>query len=82
MAQFVLQQVTNVVDFGMNVQHADATALFHHKVSTSPTWEGEMTDGSKLELESGLRAEVVRELQNAATKFTLPVALLVVIKQF
>jgi gamma-glutamyltranspeptidase/glutathione hydrolase len=58
-----VQMVTNIVDFGMNVQQAGDAARFHHKGSTSPTWEGRMTDGGTLELESGVRAEVVRALQ-------------------
>ncbi|QOL27354.1 gamma-glutamyltransferase [Thalassotalea sp. LPB0316] len=62
------QMVTNIVDFGMNVQQAGDAARFHHKGSTSPTWEGRMQDGGVLELESGIRAQVVRELQKRGHK--------------
>lgn len=63
-----VQMVTNIVDFGMNVQQAGDAARFHHKGSTSPTWEGRMNDGGTLELESGVRADVVRELQKRGHK--------------
>ena len=63
-----VQMVTNIVDFGMNVQQAGDAARFHHKGSTSPTWEGRMNDGGTLELESGVRAEVVRALQKRGHK--------------
>ncbi len=63
-----VQMVTNIVDFGMNVQQAGDAARFHHKGSTSPTWEGRMNDGGTLELESGVRADVVRALQSRGHK--------------
>lgn len=63
-----VQMVTNIVDFGMNVQQAGDAARFHHKGSTSPTWEGRMSDGGVLELESGVKAKVVRELQKRGHK--------------
>ncbi|URQ88079.1 gamma-glutamyltransferase [Pseudoalteromonas sp. SCSIO 43088] len=53
-----VQMVTNIVDFGMNVQQAGDAVRFHHKGSTSPTWEGRMKDGGTLELESGVKANV------------------------
>ena len=62
------QMVSNIVDFGMNVQQAGDAARFHHKGSTSPTWEGRMNDGGTLELESGVKADVVRELQKRGHK--------------
>lgn len=63
-----VQMVTNIIDFGMNVQQAGDAARFHHKGSTSPRWEGRMKDGGTLELESGMTAEVVRELQKRGHK--------------
>lgn len=63
-----VQMVSNIIDFGMNVQQAGDAARFHHKGSTSPTWEGRMKDGGTLELESGMTAEVVRELQKRGHK--------------
>ncbi|REL30369.1 gamma-glutamyltransferase [Thalassotalea euphylliae] len=63
-----VQMVTNIVDFGMNVQQAGDAARFHHKGSTSPTWEGRMKDGGVLELESGVTASTVKELQKRGHK--------------
>ena len=63
-----VQMVTNIVDFGMNVQQAGDAARFHHKGSTSPTWEGRMKDGGTLELESGVKASVVKALQERGHK--------------
>ncbi len=62
------QMVSNIIDFGMNVQQAGDAARFHHKGSTSPTWEGRMKDGGVLELESGISASVVRTLQKKGHK--------------
>lgn len=62
------QMVSNIIDFGMNVQQAGDAARFHHKGSTSPTWEGRMKDGGVLELESGISASVVRALQQKGHK--------------
>jgi len=62
------QMVSNIIDFGMNVQQAGDAARFHHKGSTSPTWEGRMKDGGVLELESGISAAVVRALQKKGHK--------------
>ncbi|WP_191254128.1 gamma-glutamyltransferase [Kordiimonas sediminis] len=58
-----VQMVVNIVDFGMNLQEAGDAARFHHIGSTEPTWRGRMQDGGRLELESGVRAEVVEELR-------------------
>ena len=63
-----VQMITNIIDFGMNVQQAGDAARFHHKGSTSPTWEGRMQDGGTLELESGMRADVVKALQKKGHK--------------
>ena len=58
--------------FNMTQAHSKQVSLqdprFHHKGSTSPTWEGRMNDGGTLELESGVRAEVVRALQKRGHK--------------
>ncbi|WP_212744465.1 gamma-glutamyltransferase [Thalassotalea litorea] len=63
-----VQMVTNIVDFDMNVQQAGDAARFHHKGSTSPTWEGRMKDSGVLELESGVKADVVKALQQRGHK--------------
>ena len=58
-----VQMVVNILDFGMNVQQAGDAARFHHKGSTQPTWQERMKDGGTLELESGVTADVVKELK-------------------
>ena len=58
-----VQMVTNIIDFGMGLQQSGDAARYHHKGSTEPTWIGRMKDGGTLELESGMQADVVRELQ-------------------
>lgn len=57
------QIVVNMVDFGMNVQAAGDAARFHHDGSTEPLATPPMTDGGKLEVESGVPASVVAELK-------------------
>jgi gamma-glutamyltranspeptidase / glutathione hydrolase len=56
------QMIVNMVDFGMGVQQAGDAARFYHTGSTESTWDGRMTDGGTLELESGFAPEVVAEL--------------------
>ncbi len=63
-----VQMVTNIVDFGMGVQQSGDVARYHHKGSTEPTWQARMQDGGTLELESGMKADVVRELQKRGHK--------------
>jgi len=58
----------NLIDFGMTVQDAGDVARYHHKGSTSPTWEGRMQDGGTLELESGVKGDVVAELMRRGHK--------------
>lgn len=56
-----VQIVVNVVDFGMNLQEAGDAPRFHHTGSSEPTGTV-MSDGGVLHLESGVPAEVRREL--------------------
>ncbi|MFD2165518.1 gamma-glutamyltransferase [Thalassotalea euphylliae] len=63
-----VQMVANIIDFGMGVQQSGDAARYHHKGSTEPTWKGRMQDGGTLELESGISADVVRELQKRGHK--------------
>jgi gamma-glutamyltranspeptidase/glutathione hydrolase len=58
-----VQIVVNLVDHGMNVQEAGDAARFHHKGSTEPTWIERMKDGGVLEVESGMRPDVLEELR-------------------
>ena len=63
-----VQMVANIIDFGMGVQQSGDAARYHHEGSTEPTWIARMTDGGTLELESGIKADVVRELQRRGHK--------------
>ena len=55
------QVILNMVDFGMNLQEAGVAARFYHTGSSEPTGTL-MTTGGILHLESGVPAEVRREL--------------------
>ena len=57
------QIVINLVDFGMNLQEAGDAPRIHHDGSTEPAGQAlPMSDGGVLELESGFKPEVLREL--------------------
>jgi gamma-glutamyltranspeptidase/glutathione hydrolase len=56
-----VQIVVNLVDFGMDLQEAGDAARFHHTDSSEPTGTF-MTDGGEVHLESGVSAEIKREL--------------------
>ena len=57
------QIVINLVDFGMNLQEAGDAPRIHHDGSTEPAGQAlVMSDGGVLELESGFKPEVLREL--------------------
>jgi gamma-glutamyltranspeptidase/glutathione hydrolase len=56
-----VQIVVNMVDFGMDLQEAGDAARFHHTDSSEPTGTV-MSDGGVLHLESGVSAEIRREL--------------------
>jgi gamma-glutamyltranspeptidase / glutathione hydrolase len=55
------QVIVNLVDFGMNLQEAGDAARFYHTGSSEPTGTL-MTTGGVLSLESGVPAEVRRDL--------------------
>ena len=57
-----VQILTNMIDFGMNVQEAGDAARYRHVGSSQPTG-GVMTDGGTLLLESGVEPEVVEALR-------------------
>lgn len=57
-----VQIITNMVDFGMNLQEAGDVARYRHQGSSQPTGEV-MTDGGVLHVESGVAEEVVEELR-------------------
>lgn len=66
-----VQMVANIIDFGMGVQQSGDAARYHHVGSTEPTWHARMNDGGTLELESGMTAEAVRELQKRGHKVNI-----------
>ena len=55
------QIMINMIDFDMNLQEAGDAPRILHSGSSQPTGE-KMSDGGKLQLESGFDYEVVREL--------------------
>lgn len=57
-----VQILTNMIDFGMNVQEAGDAARYRHIGSSQPTGEV-MTDGGTLQLESGVPATTAEALR-------------------
>jgi gamma-glutamyltranspeptidase/glutathione hydrolase len=64
-----VQVLCNLIDFGMDVQEAGDAPRFHHVGSSEPTGES-MQDGGELQLESGVGADVVRELLRRGHRVT------------
>ncbi len=56
------QIITNIIDFGMNVQEAGDVARYRHDGSSQPTGEV-MRDGGVLNVEFGVEPRVVEELR-------------------
>jgi len=56
-----VQIITNIVDFGMNIQEAGDAPRILHNGSSEPTGE-RMTDGGSVVLESGFEYATIREL--------------------
>ena len=56
-----VQIVVNMVDFGMNLQEAGDAPRILHSGSSQPTGE-KMTDGGRVQLETGFAYESIREL--------------------
>ena len=57
-----VQVLTNLIDFGMNVQEAGDASRWQHEGDNEPTGEA-MTDGGYVEVETGVPWETVRELR-------------------
>ena len=58
-----VQILLNLIDFGMNLQEAGDAPRIHHDGSTEPTGQNTaMTDGGRIELETGFPYETVRAL--------------------
>ena len=58
-----VQVLTNIIDFGMNLQEAGDAARWRHEGSSSPTGEF-MSDGGWVNVESGYPYPVIRELMS------------------
>ena len=57
-----VQVLTNMIDFGMNLQEAGDAARWQHEGDNEPTGE-EMTDSGYVEVETAVPWETVRELR-------------------
>jgi len=62
-----VQILVNLIDFGMNLQEAGDAARYNHTGSSQPTGE-RMTDGGTVNVESGVRAEVIKDLERRGHK--------------
>lgn len=58
-----VQVIINLIDFGMNVQHAGDAARFEHTGSASPTGKVEDPQGGTVVLEHGLSEEIAEALR-------------------
>ncbi len=58
-----VQVLTNMIDFGMNVQEAGDAARWQHEGDSEPTGERLSETGGYVEVESGIPWETVRELK-------------------
>ena len=56
-----VQVLCNIIDFGMNLQEAGDAPRFRHAGSSEPDGS-QMQDGGTVFLESGIDAEVIRDL--------------------
>lgn len=65
-----VQILTNMIDFGMNVQEAGDAARYRHVGSSQPTG-GFMRDGGTLLLESGVSVQVMRDLMSLGHRVQL-----------
>ncbi len=67
-----VQVLCNIIDFGMNIQEAGDAPRFRHGGSSQP-YGGVMKDGGTVYLESGIPAEVRRELAQRGHKVAITV---------
>eukprot|EP00039_Didymoeca_costata_P010642 m.144002 g.144002 ORF g.144002 m.144002 type:complete len:107 (-) comp14907_c0_seq8:64-384(-) len=67
MVQGHAQVLSNIIDFGMNVQEAGDAARYYHTGSSQPTGEV-MTDGGLVELEAGVCPSVRKDLASRGHK--------------
>lgn len=57
-----VQVLSNIIDFGMNIQEAGDAPRYRHNGSSQPTG-GMMTDGGQVQVEFGIAPETVRALE-------------------
>lgn len=66
-----VQIVTNLIDFGMNLQEAGDAPRLQHEGSTEPTGQmAAMADGGEINLETGFAYETVRGLMQRGHRVT------------
>lgn len=58
-----VQVLVNLIDFGMNVQHAGDAARFEHTGSASPTGKAEEPEGGTVVLEHGVPESIAEALR-------------------
>jgi gamma-glutamyltranspeptidase/glutathione hydrolase len=58
-----VQVLSNIIDFGMNIQEAGDAPRYRHNGSSQPTG-GEMTDGGQVQLEYGISPETLQNLES------------------
>jgi gamma-glutamyltranspeptidase/glutathione hydrolase len=63
-----VQIVTNMIDFGMNIQEAGDAPRIDHTGSSMPTGSRAAADGGQILLESGHSYETIRELMKMGHK--------------
>ncbi len=64
-----VQVFLNIIEFGMNLQEAGDAARFRHTGSSQPDG-GTMSDGGRVNLESGVTQQVVRDLLGKGHRIT------------
>lgn len=69
-----VQIVVNLVDFGMNLQEAGDAPRMRHQGSSQPTGS-RMTNGGRLNLESGFDYKTIRELHKKNHRITFGVGI-------
>ncbi|HKI37591.1 MAG TPA: gamma-glutamyltransferase [Gemmataceae bacterium] len=58
-----VEVLTNLIDFGMNVQEAGESPRIEHTGSATPTGRAEARNGGSVQAEDGIGREVVEELE-------------------
>jgi gamma-glutamyltranspeptidase/glutathione hydrolase len=69
-----VEVLTNLIDFGMNVQEAGEAPRVEHTGSATPTGRPEAKGGGKVNAEEGIPDKVVEELENRGHRVAGPSA--------